>query len=201
MKKKALPKVRRRAKPARIETPTRAHARKPLSPPSSPPAVTDAGEFTRSGASLLLVLTDPDTFKCKVDDKCERAGISRATYFRLMKDSDFIRRCRDAQHAALRSFVHQTMGALCASAQLPGKDGHADRKLLLEMTGYYEPSKKLHVTDGNAPRVEGDMPDEELVWWYTELKYPHDRWIPGVLQRFNAGTLQPRKPVAEEIEP
>lgn len=50
----------------------------------------------------------------------------------------------------------------------------------------------------NAPAIEGDMPDEEMLYLYLISKRPKESWIPGIRTRYERGLIQPRKMIASQ---
>jgi hypothetical protein len=178
----------------------RAKARKPRKqwrrkPPFSAPPPAPIEDLTKADVALLAAMADPDRFRATNEELWTAAGISRATFYRLTRDPGFAARRRQQLFDVLRSEVNDVVYATLLNAQLPGREGFADRKLLLEMTGVYQPSAtKLEIK--GPPAIEGDMPDAELVYMYLTAHWPRANWLPGVRTRYEQGQIEPRPPAA-----
>src|SRR5690606_10135212 len=84
-------------------------------------------------ARILASVADPKQQRLTVEERCELIGISRSTWYRhLSDDPSFAVRYHAACRMALADQVGPVLEALASSALMPGKDGHADRKLFLE---------------------------------------------------------------------
>jgi hypothetical protein len=87
-------------------------------------------------------------------------------------------------HAAWRDCVHEDMGKVLAvlvqSALMPGREGHADRKVYLEMMRMYQPAASTHVEVKAEARVSsGDLSDEQLL----ELFRGNEQHLPSGVRR------------------
>ncbi len=188
-RKQKAGKGERRPAPAK-RNPTRVRAT-----PAPDPTRQDAiDSMTRIQAQIIAVCCDPANLKLTNREIIERVGCSITQYYRWLKDPDFQARRRQAMLDALRSSIQQVIGVALNTALEPGKEGHADRKMLLEMSGLYQPATKSQIELKAAPMAEGDMPDDELVYFYLACQLPRDRWIPGVRLRYEQGQIQPKKP-------
>lgn len=157
-------------------------------------ASSDAENLTKAQARLLTVFADPQHLKCLNDELAALADISRAQFYRLMSDPLMRRRRYELIQEQLSGIMGGVVHAAWQSALIPGKEGAADRKLLMETSGVYVPaSKQIHELKGPL-RMEGDMPDEELVYLYLACKMPPERWLPGVRQRYDQGLITPKRP-------
>ena len=66
------------------------------------------------------------------------------------------------------------------SAQMPGREGHADRKVYLEMMGMYQPAATAHVeVKAEARASSGDLSDEQLL----ELFRGNEQHLPPGVRR------------------
>jgi hypothetical protein len=58
----------------------------------------------------------------------------------------------------------KVLGVLVQSAQMPGREGHADRRVYLEMMGMYQPAASAHIeVKAEARASTGDLSDEQLL--------------------------------------
>jgi hypothetical protein len=175
-------------------TPTRTRARTREAPVAVPKAV---GELATAERKVLALLVDPKNLGRTAVELCDAAGIGRTTYYKLLKNPEFNRKRNEVLLAAIRD-VSPVLKALVNTAKIEGKEGAADRRLLLEVAGIYRP--RMTVEQTAARSVDGDMPDEEALWWYQRLKYEKPLWLPSIRQRFEAGQLKPRKPAHLETD-
>lgn len=175
--------------PAQNQAHTRAREAKYI-----PPAI---GELATAEKKLLAVLIDPRNIGKTALELSDLAGVSRHTYYRLSKNPEFHRKKNEVILAALRD-ISPTLKACIETSKMVGREGAADRKLLLEIAGIYRP--RLAVEQASARNVEGDMPDEEALWWYQYLKYPPDRWLPSIRLRWENKQIKPKKPVHLDAE-
>jgi len=139
-------------------------------------------------------MSDPANLALFNKELIELAGISEAHFYRLMKNPSFTAKRRAILLDVVKSSIGLILKAAVDSAQIEGRDGQPDRKMLLEMAGLYLPAKHLALSAAGPTIPEGDMPDEELVWFYLQLKYPPALWIPGVRLRYQEGQITPRPP-------
>jgi hypothetical protein len=170
--------------------PTRARE-KPVVSPSG------VAELATAERRLLALLVDPKNLGRTATELADAAGIHRATYYRLLRNPEFSRKRNEVLLQAIRD-VSPALKALVNTAAIEGKEGAADRRLLLEVAGIYRP--RMTVEQTAARNVDGDMPDEEALWWYQRLKYEKALWLPSIRQRFEAGQLKPRKPAHLEAD-
>lgn len=176
------------------ETPTRVRVRKaPTIDVDAERESLSAGlaEMGSAAHRLLIVLADPDAWGKTNLQRMELASVSKAHFYRLMKDADFLRRARDAMLLGLRGGISGPLEALYKTASKVGREGHQDRKLLLEMTGMYSPAKR---NEQAATDQGDDLPDDELVWLWLASNMPMERWTPAVRERYQRGQIVPRKP-------
>ena len=159
-----------------------------------PPAV---GELATAEKKLLAVLADPRNLGKTAVELSDAAGIARSTYFRLLANPEFNRKRNEVILGVLRD-ISPALKALMKTAEIEGREGAQDRKLLLEIVGIYRP--RLTVEETRSARADGDMPDEEALWWYMKLKYSKDLWLPSIRQRYDAGQIKPAKPPNLEAE-
>ncbi len=157
----------------------------------TPANANDFGDGSSCERKLLLVLSDPGNLRLTGAELCKKAGISRDTYWRLNRSPDFQRKRRSLILAAMRDISPQ-IHALLESAKCIGPKGTADRRLLFQMADFYHP--KNPIVEEDPSQQDGDMPDEEALWYYQLCNYPKENWLPSIRQRYEAGTLLPRAP-------
>jgi hypothetical protein len=195
-KKKAAKRKSQPSAPApalQPETPTRAREKKPKLPPTpSTAALIDAtNDATHVEAKLLAAYLDPESWKLTKVELAERAGVSRPTLYRLLDSPTFLEKKKQVQLQALKGSIDRILDATVKCAVNDGPKGFNDRKLLMEMGGYYTPAHKLEVTQPVDPN---DTPPEELLYLYLATNLPESEWLPGILARYQNKQLFPRKP-------
>lgn len=119
--------------------------------------------LTRSEKALLAVLLDPAYFKALNTERARAAGISDRRFYQMMADPWFREREREAFYDLLRTRLGPIVQAAAETAAQPGRDGHFDRKMVLEMAGLYLPKQEQRLTggDGGAIKVVLNIPEAE----------------------------------------
>jgi hypothetical protein len=80
----------------------------------------------------------------------------------------------------VREDLWKVLAVLVQSAQMPGREGHADRKVYLEMMGMYQPAATAHVeVKAEARASSGDLSDEQLL----ELFRGNEQHLPAGVRR------------------
>jgi hypothetical protein len=80
----------------------------------------------------------------------------------------------------VREDLGKVLAVLVQSAQMPGREGHADRKVYLEMMGMYQPAARAHVeVKAEARASSGDLSDEQLL----ELFRGNEQYLPPGVRR------------------
>jgi hypothetical protein len=134
-----------------------------------------------SDAKVLRTLADPKLVGKSTTAKIQASGVSRATWYRRQSDPFFRARMNDVYFRALSTHVAAVLHALAESAIIHGRKGHADRKLLLELVGLYEPTTS-EAADSATRTAEpvSAMTDEQLL----EMFRGREERLPiGVLRR------------------
>jgi len=98
------------------------------------PTKTDKYVLTDSGKKLLGVLLNPEFYGQTVTAKCQAAGISRDTYYKLMKDDNFVEILNNASIDMIKSHVNDILQATLKFA-LKDPKCHSDRLMLLRTLG------------------------------------------------------------------
>jgi len=99
-------------------------------------------DVTDAGTRLLQVLADPGNRLLKMVDKCDLAGFSQDTYYRLWRDPRF--------QAAYKELCDATVGqAVLGSIQTIEQAAMTDPQAAIEMlklSGYYQPTARVEHT-------------------------------------------------------
>jgi hypothetical protein len=99
-------------------------------------------DVTDAGTRLLQILADPCNRLLKMVDKCEMAGFSQDTYYRLWRDDRF--------KAAYKELCDATVGqAVLGSIQTIEEAAMRDPQAAIEMlklSGYYQPTARVEHT-------------------------------------------------------
>jgi hypothetical protein len=113
--------------------------------------------LTRVERNVLAVLINPAYFHALDAEKCKAAGASESRFYQVKGDPWFQAQLRDA----FLSFVQESVGPIIAAsidtAATSGRDGHPDRKMLLEMAQLYTPNSKIEHAGEVALRVLVDV--------------------------------------------
>lgn len=102
---------------------------------------------------MMESLADPSHRKLTITERCELLGISRRLWYLRLEDPLFKARAARVYRTLCDDRLAPVLDALTESAMLLGKDGHADRKLFLELLGEYAPGQ---------PREEAAKPGERM---------------------------------------
>lgn len=142
--------------------------------------------LTAAESRLLDVLSDPDSRGRTVTQRAELAGIDRRTYYKLMERPNIAQAAKVILSKIAEDGLDDALRMLVASANLPGAEGFRDRKLLLELTGLYQPTKRqIHEAAAPPSAAEADM-----VRALVQYEAPERRWPPVLLARYKAGMIE-----------
>jgi len=109
----------------------------------STPVLTDKAEtLTPAGDALLAVLVEPTARELNVSQICQKAGISRDSYYRLFKDPRFVAAYLDACKVTAISAAMPTMQSVAARA-IAGDIQAA--QTILQMSGLHVPTANVNV--------------------------------------------------------
>lgn len=95
---------------------------------------TDKYLLTDCGKKLLEVLINPEHIGKTITEKCQIAGISRDTYYKLVKEDGFIDILNEASVDMIKSHVNEIMAATLKYS-IKDPKCHSDRKMLLQKCG------------------------------------------------------------------
>lgn len=103
-------------------------------------AILDIHKLTDAERSLMTVMTDPSKIHFTVKEICEKAGVSRNTYYKAIKKKPFINEYKKRSAELVDSDIGEVVKALLKEA----KKGSAKHiQIALEMSGLY--SKNINV--------------------------------------------------------
>ena len=107
------------------------------------PVLTDKAEtLTPAGEALLAVLVEPTCRELNVSQICQKAGISRDSYYRLFKDPRFVTAYLDACKVTAISAAMPTMQSVAARA-IAGDIQAA--QTILQMSGLHVPTATVNI--------------------------------------------------------
>lgn len=107
------------------------------------PALADKKDaLTPAGDALLAVLVEPTCRELNVSQICQKAGISRDSYYRLFKDVRFVSAYLDACKVTAIAAAMPTMQSVAARA-IAGDIAAA--QTILQMSGLHVPTATLNV--------------------------------------------------------
>jgi hypothetical protein len=104
------------------------------------------------------------------------------------------------EHGAVtvtQRYIHERLApvleAALQSAEIVGRDGAADRRLVCELAGLLVRQVDINQTV-TTKRAADSMPDAVVIWYYQLLGWPRDRWMPGLRDRYDQGLITPMPP-------
>src|SRR5207248_3268734 len=129
-------------------------------------------DLTGAEAKVLHVMLQPASHRKSISRLCAEAGISRSHYYRLLSDPELSAKLRRVVEAVLMDDLVPIMEALKRSALILGREGHADRKLLLEMVGMYKPTRRQTNEEAAKPAAA----EADMVRALLQYGAPEDKW-------------------------
>jgi len=109
-----------------------------------------ANEFenmTPSEIRLVEVLLNPENIGLTVVEKCKKADISPMHYYRMMKNSEYVKKVHELTLNMIKGRIADVIQASLECALNDKYKGFADRKMLLEMSGMYRQSSDLNINN------------------------------------------------------
>jgi hypothetical protein len=91
--------------------------------------------LTRGEKLVLAVCINPEHFKSTDTQKIAATGISRSRYYAIIADPWFHKQIQSATMNFIGLRIAPIVEAAVSTAMVKGKDGHQDRKMLLQMSG------------------------------------------------------------------
>jgi hypothetical protein len=104
-----------------------------------------------SEQKLIEALSVPENRGKTITDICAMISVSRTVYYEAIKKPGFLAFLRQVQVDMIKSYVGPVIQAVYNFAVSDPKC-HQDRRLLLEMAGVYQESKKLEIEDVTPAR-------------------------------------------------
>lgn len=116
---------------------------------------------TAAEKRLLEALVNPNSVGLPVQDLCNLANISRNTYYKTMRNSDFVKLVNDTTLDLIKGKVSDVLNASYTFALT--EKGFQDRKILLQMAGLLVEKTETEVTGNlNVNNPFSDLSVEEL---------------------------------------
>ena len=143
------------------------------------PAKDHAAAGASTEAQMLVVLADPHMLNRSTAAKAAKAGVSRATWYRHLKDPLFRARANAACSESLQEHLGPVLHALAESALAIGRHGHQDRKLFLELVGFTAAAVAQKDQEGSQ-KHGAVMSDAELLACFEGRE---ELLPPGLLRR------------------
>lgn len=113
---------------------------------------------TRTEEKVLAILVNPEHFRKTNAQKIALATCSCYQFYKIMRNPWFQKQVKDAALQLLHGQVMGVFDAAIETAKEVGRDGFNDRKMLLEMAGYYNPTATVTMqhtgADGGPIEVE-----------------------------------------------
>ena len=117
-----------------------------------------------------MAMADPESLKLTNIELARRAGISEKRFYTLMGDPMYRAWVNEQRQRTLNRYVDQILTASVKTAAKDGREGHQDRRMLLEMTGLYQPKgaeggggggQPLTIIIGGSNVVQGAQSPEQ----------------------------------------
>lgn len=125
--------------------------------------------LSRARRKLMLVLSNPDFANATVREICEAAGVSKATYFKAMRDPEFHKEHNNWIRSTITNRLYKILDSAIQTATTVGRDGFQDRRLLFEMAGHYNPHQELHIQAELSRKIDSGIVDPSALEAATEL--------------------------------
>lgn len=107
----------------------------------------DTFRLTPVSRRLYRELINPDNVGLTVSELCDKAKVSRETYYQRMRDDEFVRKVRKEQSNLIKANIGNVLNATYKYAL--EEKGHQDRKMLLTWAGEY--------ADKTETKIEGEV--------------------------------------------
>jgi len=108
---------------------------------------------TEAEKRILMVCIDPDSFTLNITQRCEKADVSRETWYKTMKKQDFIKMLNQMLMDNLRGKIGDVINATYKYATSDSKNS-ADRKILMTMAGLYSDKLDANVHEDITIKVK-----------------------------------------------
>ena len=112
----------------------------------SPAGPLPGGGLTKAGQRLVAVLLDPAYRTATNQQRARAARISEPHYYRLMRDEAVHEALRLKARELLAPYLAPILATAAETAIQAGRDGHQDRRMLLEMADWYGPRQRTEIS-------------------------------------------------------
>lgn len=123
---------------------------------------------TPSERKVLEVLCNPENAGLNVTELCQKADVSRQTYYALREKPGFIEYKNELIMKMLKDNIGSVIAATVKFASTNSKCSQ-DRKMLLTMAGMYQDKQQIESRNLNLNADLNTMTDEELEAEYAKL--------------------------------
>lgn len=96
----------------------------------------DAPRLSPTREKILAALLNPEFIGLTTTEKCNRINVSRQSWYKALRDSEFMELVNKTSLDVLKENVAGVMSALIKSASNPSSKSNADRRLFFELTGH-----------------------------------------------------------------
>lgn len=109
-------------------------------------SVTEINEshLTPAREKILEALLNPEFLGLSITEKCNLIGISRNCWYKAIKDQSFMSLVKKTNIDLIKESAHEIIAASKKVAINSGARGFNDRRMLLEMSGYYVPKSEVN---------------------------------------------------------
>lgn len=109
----------------------------------------DTYKPTAGELKLIEALSNPENRDLNVVELCLLIGISRAAYYKMFAKDEFVKYYNDFQFKLIKGNIGDIIKATVRFAT-ESASNHADRKMLLEMSGMYKEKIQQEVTGADG---------------------------------------------------
>lgn len=94
---------------------------------------------------MLEVLSNPEFYGKSITEKCEIAGVNRLSYYKMIQRPGFIEYLNQLNYELIKARIGDVIDA-CYKFATTEKSCHSDRKILLQMAGFYKDEQNINVS-------------------------------------------------------
>lgn len=122
----------------------------------------DSKEYmpTTAERKILEALKNPENYTISIKELCQRAGVSRNTYYESCKKTEFVDAKNKVLNKTFESLVPEVKKAAMKFA-INAEKNFQDRKMILEMAGEYRTQQDINI-DNKIDKKSLDKELEEL---------------------------------------
>ncbi len=114
------------------------------------------GSLTAPERAALMVMCNVETFRLDHKGMAEAAGITSAQFTRIKRSPIFQQALLELAMRRMGEKLPAIMYVSVQTALIPGKEGFADRQMLLKMAGFIKNERILRILMGIEDTGEGD---------------------------------------------